>query len=247
MLIWYVCVWKTGHRHNMVISTQAVVWQISCCKSVFQWGCIPHSAAPPRLWGQSMGGNVWSLVAVRWLCFGTHDFCCSRVVCVFQHRRRVKQVCIPVVTHTTVPSVFDSLTLGIWISLSWTLCLTSGSEDWQEHLVCGASLSCPVSDFHQLALVLSSGRQQSVLASGETPSCLDALRHQQSKACCTFWDTLAWKLLQEAHHVCWGVTAWLPWLNMGGLWVGYGPISAFDFAPQGQCHCLFCLAPRQST
>lgn len=86
-----------------------------------------------------------------------------------------------------------------------------------------------------------------MLASRETLSCLDALRHQQSKECCTFWDTLAWKLLQEADACVLGVTALLPWLNMGSLWVGYGPISALDFAPQGRCHCLFSLAPRQST
>lgn len=120
----------------------------------------PPFCRPLHVWGQSMGGDVWSLVAVWWLCFGTHDFCCSRVVCVFQHRRRVKQVCITTITHTTIPSVFDSLALGIWIfvlnTLFWLLALVyvPCSEDWQEHLVCGASLSCPVSNcpgshFHQ--------------------------------------------------------------------------------------------------
>lgn len=29
------------------------------------------------------------------------------------------------------------------------------------------------------------------------------------------------------------------------IWVGHGPISAFEFAPQGQYDSLFSLAPRQ--
>ncbi|XP_011244512.1 poly(A)-specific ribonuclease PNLDC1 isoform X3 [Mus musculus] len=54
---------------------------------------VPCSAAPTRLWVQSLVRNVWSLADLRWLCLRVHYVCrcCSRIVHVFQHRRRVKQ------------------------------------------------------------------------------------------------------------------------------------------------------------
>lgn len=66
-----------------------------------------------------------------------------------------------------------------------------------------------------------------MLASRETLSCLDALRHQQSKECCTFWDTFAWKLLQEADACVLG---------------GYCPAALAEYGePLGGLWAYFCF------
>jgi hypothetical protein len=107
---------------------------------------VPCSAAPTRLWVQSLVRNVWSLADLRWLCLRVHYVCrcCSRIVHVFQHRRRVKQVCMPTVMHTASPICVWQLHFGclnhfvldtVFLLLAFTYALCS---QW--------GLSCLVSE-----------------------------------------------------------------------------------------------------
>lgn len=130
-----------------------------------------------------MGGDVWSLVAVWWLCFGTHDFCCSRVVCVFQHRRRVKQVCIAMIT----PLSCLCLTAWPWASesLSSTLC----SDFWLLCTCCALKIGrstlsvgppSPVLCLTVLALISISGPRA---VFGEVAKCASIQRDAELPRC----------------------------------------------------------------